>query len=123
MRLASTATMIPRVATVDTEILGHFVPAGSNIVLNTRFNHARVPVSESIRSPTSRAAQEKRARGGVEGESGRDLDVFEPERWLVQDASGKETFDPYSLPNIIFGGGLRGCFGKLPTPDPTTPWP
>ena len=96
----------------DTEVLGRRVPAGANIILNTRFHHPLPKVPEDIRSKSSQAAQEKRLRGGLEGESGRDLDVFEPRRWLTKDEKGKEVFDPNSLPSLIFGGGLRGCFGK-----------
>ncbi|KAH8900487.1 cytochrome P450 [Thozetella sp. PMI_491] len=112
VRLSATAGIIGRQATVDTEILGCRVPAGSNILLNTRLTQSQGAVPERIRSQSSQVAQEKRARGGLDGESGRDLEEFEPRRWLTKDMRGKEVFDPNSLPVLIFGGGLRGCFGK-----------
>ncbi|KAL2257902.1 hypothetical protein VTK26DRAFT_8996 [Humicola hyalothermophila] len=41
------------------------------------------------------------------------LDRFEPRRWLVSDQEGREVFDGNALPTLVFGGGLRGCFGKF----------
>ncbi|KAK4442074.1 cytochrome P450 [Podospora aff. communis PSN243] len=112
LRCAATSPVINRDVLVDTEILGRKVPAGSVLFLNLRIDHDPFPVDEAIRSPTSRAAQLKRTRGGFEGESGRDITKFEPRRWLTKDAEGREVFDAYSLPTLGFGGGYRGCFGK-----------
>ncbi|KAK3682065.1 cytochrome P450 [Podospora appendiculata] len=115
LRAAATAAIAARIAVVDTEILGCRIPAGTNVLLNTRVLEASThTVDEDMRSPTSRAAQTKRARGGLDGESGLNLDVFEPRRWLVKDEAhqGKEVFDKNALPSLVFGGGLRGCFGK-----------
>ncbi|KAK3331867.1 cytochrome P450 [Cercophora scortea] len=115
LRAAATAAITARIAVVDTEILGCRIPAGTNVLLNTRvLEKPSHTVDEDMRSPTSRTAQTKRARGGLDGESGLNLDVFEPRRWLVKDEAheGKEVFDKNALPSLVFGGGLRGCFGK-----------
>jgi len=110
-RCAATAALTSRDALVDTEVLGRPVPAGSTVILNLNINHTPYPIDESVRSATSRAVQAKRTRGGFDSESGRDLEQFEPRRWLAKDADGREVFDAYSLPSLTFGGGFRGCFG------------
>ncbi|KAK0615083.1 cytochrome P450 [Bombardia bombarda] len=94
VRVVATAGIIARITVVDTEVL--------------------VAVREDIRSATSQAAQAKRTRGGLDGDSGHDLHLFEPRRWLTRDETqgGKEVFDAFALPALGFGGGLRGCFGK-----------
>ncbi|KAK0649646.1 cytochrome P450 [Cercophora newfieldiana] len=112
IRVAATSAIINRDVLVDTEILGKRVPAGSILFLNLRIDHTPYPVDESLRSATSQAAQAKRTRGGFDGESGRDIEKFEPRRWLTKKADGEEVFDAYSLPVLGFGGGYRGCFGK-----------
>ena len=90
----------------------------------------RVP---SVPGPmTSKKAGVKGAQGGIdvqdavlrgeqaeERKTGRgwdwDLDLFEPRRWLLRDENGNEVFDGNALPTLVFGGGFRGCFGKLST--------
>jgi cytochrome P450 len=112
VRCSATAAITTRRALVDTEVLGHPIPAGTDVILNLRIKEEPFPVEESRRSATCQAAQRKRTGGGLDGPSGRDLDRFEPRRWLTQDdKTGKEVFDAYSLPSLTFGGGFRGCFG------------
>jgi len=112
IRCAATAAITTRRALVDTTILGHRIPAGANVILNLRIREEPFEVDESLRSVTSQTAQAKRTRGGFEGDSGRNLDLFEPRRWMYQDERGKDMFDAYSLPSLNFGGGFRGCFGR-----------
>ncbi|KAK0708046.1 cytochrome P450 [Lasiosphaeris hirsuta] len=111
VRFSATSGIVARLALVDTEVLGRRVPAGTNVLLNTRVLERPYEVAEHLRSATSQAAHTKRERGGIEGDAGRGLDLFEPARWLVKEGD-REVFDAYALPNLIFGGGLRGCFGK-----------
>ncbi len=113
VRVAGTAGIIARLVLVDTEILGCRIPKGSNVLLNTRIIYPPQKVAEELRSPTCQAANAKRPRGGLDGDSGRDLNVYEPRRWMTTDENGKEVFDAYALPSLGFGGGLRGCFGKF----------
>lgn len=112
LRYALTVGAIVRTATIDTQLLGCHIPAGTHIVMNTRIFKRPIPISEDLRSITSQAAQKARPRGGIEGMSGQNLDKFDPTRWLYTNEHGKEAFDADALPNLVFGGGLRGCFGK-----------
>lgn len=112
-RVSGTAAVISRQATVETTVLGYRVPKGTNVLLNTHMVEEPVGVEEGVRSATSRGAQGRRVRGGLDGEAGRGMGEFRPERWLVEgEGGGGEVFDGNALPGLIFGGGLRGCFGE-----------
>lgn len=110
LRLANTAGSVVRRAAVDTHVLGCRVPAGTELVLNTRVLRPPIPVDENLRSVTCREAQRKRPRGGIEGPSGEDLQAFNPRRWLYRDGD-RDVFDPEALPTLVFSHGTRGCFG------------
>ncbi|KAK3395315.1 cytochrome P450 [Podospora didyma] len=118
VRLAATAGAVSRRVLVDTTVLGHHIPAGANILLNTRLYKPQIPVPEELRSASSQAAYAKKRMQHVgfglvdEEDSWSDLDKFRPERWLVIDENEEPMFDPHALPSLVFGGGLRGCFGK-----------
>ncbi|KAL2201533.1 cytochrome P450 [Corynascus similis CBS 632.67] len=77
------------------------VSAGPGITLPS------VPVDESTRSPSSKAAK----RWGVWDES-RDLKLFEPERWIVTREDGGYDFDATAGPQLGFGMGARQCWGR-----------
>ncbi|KAI0834304.1 cytochrome P450 [Hypoxylon sp. FL0890] len=113
LRCASTATRVLRVATTDTELFGHKIPAGTEVAALTATRWHPAPIPEEMRSSTSRAALEK--NGGVDWTlkpSAQNLDEFAPERWLKVDEDGSEVFDPSALIQNAFGGGTRGCFGR-----------
>lgn len=111
-RFAGVAKASLRQALVDTEILGYKIPKGAEIIMNFHIDRAPVPVDESKRSSGSRAAV-ARVGDGLQSDAGRDLDRFEPRRWLVKDeVTGKVTFNAHALPSLALGGGYRGCFGK-----------
>ncbi|KAK4159853.1 cytochrome P450 3A24 [Cladorrhinum sp. PSN259] len=112
LRLVGTASITTRQALTDTEVLGQKIPKGSNVLMSLRITKPPFPVDENLRSATSRTAHAKKMRDGFAGESGRDLDKYEPRRWLYRDDEGKEVFDAYTMPTLTFGGGYRGCFGK-----------
>jgi len=111
LRLAGTAKAMLRQAVVDTEILGCRIPKGTELFFNLHINRQPAPVDEAKRSHSSQEAATKRG-DGFQGPAGRDLGRFEPKRWLVEDESGQEVFNPFALPNLAFGGGYRGCFGE-----------
>ncbi|KAK2603555.1 hypothetical protein QQS21_004235 [Conoideocrella luteorostrata] len=111
-RLAGVAKGNLRQAIVDTEILGCKIPKGAEIFMNYHINRTPVPVDESKRTVGSRATAAKHGNG-LQGDAGRDIETFEPRRWLVKDEkTGEEVLNAYALPNISFGGGYRGCFGR-----------
>lgn len=114
IRCAGTVGRILRVATTDTEIFGHKIPAGTQITALTTSRWHPAPVPEEQRSPTSRAALEK--SGGADWTrkpNAQDLEKFAPERWFKIDENGDEVFDSNAMIQNAFGGGARGCFGKF----------
>ena len=118
-RLSGTAKANLRQALVDTEILGCKIPKGAEVLMNYHVDHSPVYVEESRRSPSSRSAV-IRVGDGLQSTAGRDLDRFEPKRWLIKDeVTEKETLNAHAIPSLAFGGGYRGCFGKSScTPSP-----
>ncbi|XXG97385.1 hypothetical protein Hte_003686 [Hypoxylon texense] len=113
LRCAGTVGRTVRVATADTELLGHKIPAGTELALLTTVKWHSPQVPEEVRSPSSRAALEK--SGGVDWTlkpNAQDLDQFAPERWFKIDEQGNEVFDSGALIQNAFGGGTRGCFGR-----------
>ncbi|KAH7318099.1 cytochrome P450 [Stachybotrys elegans] len=100
-----------RQAMVDTEILGYKIPKGATLFLSFQTMSPEFPIDENKRAPTCRAALEK-SGDRMQGGAGRNLDTFNPRRWLDFNKSGDETFNPYALPMNGFGGGYRGCPGR-----------
>ncbi|KAI0018956.1 cytochrome P450 [Xylariomycetidae sp. FL0641] len=112
LRLGGTVSGSLRQALVDTEILGHRIPKGAEILMTFWIHRESAVPDESTRSVSSRHAAEKKG-DGLQGSAGRDLGVFEARRWLaVDEETGQEKFNPCALPSIIFGGGYRGCPGR-----------
>ena len=114
LRCARTSTAAARIVKVDTEVLGHLIPKGSQIMCSTegvQFLHDAIPIDESLRSETSKSTRSKYREWKTEGK--RD---FKPERWLDYSAENKEDvrFNPTAGPSLPFGGGPRGCFGMWP---------
>ncbi|KAK3616301.1 hypothetical protein LTR22_027121 [Elasticomyces elasticus] len=100
-----------RRATVDTEILGHRIPAGTDVFMmqnGSGFIAEPLYVDEKKRSKSS---QESTNKIGVWDVS--DIGVFQPERWLKKDDKGVMLFDSRSAPTFPFGAGPRGCFGLV----------
>ncbi|KAK3367843.1 cytochrome P450 [Podospora didyma] len=112
LRLGGPSAANLRAPVADTEILGCKIPKGTPVYMSFFVHGPTAPVDENTRSATSRAAAEKKG-DGLLGPAGRDLDVLNPRRWLVKDPeTGKETFNAYAIPYLVFGGGFRGCFGR-----------
>ena len=103
------ATTVTREAMCDTEILGHRVPKGTTVFLVSNgpgFYSPSLPVDDTKRSQTSRAARLGR------WDETKDLMTYDPERWLRKGPNGEIEFDGAAGPQMIFGLGPRGCFGK-----------
>lgn len=113
LRCSRTTTGAVRIATADAEVLGYCLPKGSQIMCSTegvQFLHDAIPVDEGLRSATSKAARGKHKEWESEGKQ-----EFRAERWLDQtgDTEVDVSFDPKAGPSLPFGGGPRGCFGKI----------
>lgn len=113
-RASAGTTIISRTSTVDTQILGHHIPKGTDIffLLNgPGYITPRIPVDDSKRSKSSRE-DELHDIAWDDAEIG----VFEPNRWLTTKADGTEVFNAYAGPSMPFSVGPRSCFGKWRCP-------
>ena len=109
-RISGAVAIMMRVATVDTEVLGHRIPKGTDVFMLTQgpgFVMPSIPVDENARSATSKESKDK---NGAWDEA--TIHEFDPERWLEKDSDGKVVFNSRAGPVMPFGAGPRGCFGK-----------
>ncbi|KZL78207.1 cytochrome P450 monooxygenase [Colletotrichum tofieldiae] len=115
IRCSGTVNAIQRVATVDTEVLGHRIPKGTQInMLGTGPSMCQpaFKLDENLRSPSSQKAA---VCGNVRAwDETTDMAAFTPERWLrpSENGDGAMVFDPLSGPLLTFGLGTRGCYGR-----------
>ncbi|KAJ5958838.1 cytochrome P450 [Penicillium vulpinum] len=103
------ATSVARQAVRDTEVFGHHIPKGTNIVMIANgpgFHAPSLSVDEKLRGKTTKANTWDE----------RDLTVFNPERWLEykKSSSGEDEveFNANAAPQIAFGLGPRSCWGR-----------
>lgn len=110
LRPARTAGAVARISLSDSQIMGHFIPKGTQIVVPlvswSHINAQSFDVDEKTRSTTSQQAAKKEISAW-----GDDHEAFKPSRWLVQE--GNQTiFDINAGPSMPMSAGPRGCFGK-----------
>lgn len=98
------AMAIPRDATCDTELLGCRIPKGTPV-----FFICQGPDPSTLKTVDGKPVYYPRE---YPGKGAKDLRVFDPERWLVKDASGEIEFDGTTYPQLAFGGGVRACWGR-----------
>ncbi|KAK2611531.1 hypothetical protein N8I77_004865 [Diaporthe amygdali] len=112
-RHANTITFSVRQAKVDTTVLGRRIPKGTEVFMPANGAGYREPtmrLSDTERSPGARRTEGK-ALSGVWDDA--DIADFKPERWLkIDQSTGAEVHDPMAGPQLAFGLGPRGCFGK-----------
>lgn len=113
LRCASVATLIVRMSTCDTQILGYQIPKGTDIMMSLTgpsITEPALAIREMSRSLESQESKDKVLPWGE------DVSQFKPERWLklVKNADGEEeeAFDSRAGPNLAFSAGIRQCFGK-----------
>ncbi|KAG6000656.1 hypothetical protein E4U21_005259 [Claviceps maximensis] len=107
LRLASIVPRIVRVALDDTEILGHTIPRGAQILCTTTV------CAHTLRKyppkGTQNSHEDDKSVASFRPDSlTEDMDAFFPERWL--DDTG--AFNAQAVSKMGFSGGPRVCFGK-----------
>lgn len=115
LRVSHIVTFVTRETIADTQILGHHIPKGHQILFATTaegFMKPEFSIEESRKVQDSPANNEKaRSSHGVWNPN--DVRDFHPERWLKRDENGgEEIFDTKAGPSLPFGAGPRGCFGR-----------
>ena len=111
LRCAGTAPVADRQAVVDTELLGHRIPKGtvvSCLVTGPSMMSPGFEIDEARRSASSQAVKKE---GRDRMWDPKSISVFEPGRWLVRGEKDDE-FDAGAGPQLAFGLGTRGCYGK-----------
>ncbi|EXL39271.1 hypothetical protein FOCG_18116 [Fusarium oxysporum f. sp. radicis-lycopersici 26381] len=110
-RVSLIAPLTIRLATKDTTVLGHLIPAGTDVFLLHNGPGAMmkdIDVDERQRSKSSQAAKDT-----IPAWKEEDRAKFIPERWLSSiDSTGNVHFNPQAGPAIPFGAGPRACFGE-----------
>ncbi|CAH0051634.1 unnamed protein product [Clonostachys solani] len=96
----------------DTILLGHHIPADTQVFLNLTGPSLTTPsltIQEQSRNHTARMYRHKAAHDNWD-----DFDpaAFRPERWLRQDEQGTMIFSPSSGPSLSLSAGNRGCWGQ-----------
>ncbi|KAI1843859.1 hypothetical protein JX266_009915 [Neoarthrinium moseri] len=108
LRLSGPILGIVRQAQVDTTVLGHRVPKGTEVFMPLRgpsITQAPFNIEESLRSESSRSHKDTRGLWET------DPEAFIPERWLKPEENN-EAFDSQAGPFLTFSNGVRGCFGR-----------
>ncbi|KAJ5443756.1 uncharacterized protein N7458_007628 [Penicillium daleae] len=99
------AMLVPRDATKDTQLLGYQIPKDTVVLLVCQGPDYRP-------SPPSKYWSDVKASRLYPGKGNPDLEIFDPERWLVRDENGNIEFDGSSYPQLAFGLGIRACWGR-----------
>lgn len=114
-RCAHIVPTVIRQSTVDTQLLGYRIPKGTHVFFYTSgasFMRPAFDVPEEQRTESARSAKD---RFGAWDPT--NIGEFAPERWLKReknelDGIERDIFDPQAGPQLAFGAGLRGCFGR-----------
>ncbi len=109
IRCSHIVPVTAREALVNTQILGHHIPKGTHVYLLSNGPSFLLPaldVNENVRTEGARSTKDQ---CGVWDAA--DVADFIPERWLRLD-DGEVVFNPVAGPQMAFGGGPRGCFGR-----------
>lgn len=114
LRCAGTAPVVDREARVDTKILGYAVPKGTVVtclVTGPSMMSAGFAIDPARRNLTSQAAEKE---SQFRSWDPTDIALFQPDRWMAggPDKNGGKSFDPTAGPQLAFGLGTRGCYGK-----------
>lgn len=95
------AFIIARDVVKDTEILGHAIPKGTVCLL----------VCQGLAGISQHSPKGSGPARAISEDGKPDPQVFDPERWLVQEGD-QITFDGSRNPHMAFGLGIRACWGR-----------
>jgi len=117
LRCGPTVPGAMRECMVDTVVLGHQIPKGTQVFLfnqGASFREPSLAIDEKDRSPSCQASAKER---GVREWDPQNMDAFRPERWLVQadgSSAGSDglVFDSAAGPTMPFSLGIRACYGR-----------
>lgn len=117
LRISQVALFVSRMASCDTQILGYFIPKGTEIVLHIGYaglQNAKPCGKNSInRCPVRYRSGATKPLWHGDGE------IFNPDRWL----DGHGAFNPNAGLAFPFGAGPRKCYGyKLAVSGRSSPW-
>jgi cytochrome P450 len=114
MRCSKAGPMTSRTSTTDAVVLGHVIPKGTRIFMMSSGAGVLTPAHEipdSIRSPTYQSAGGGKI-GSWDESMPEEMAAFNPDRWLRTEMNGSKVFDSTLGPQMGFGAGPRGCFGR-----------
>lgn len=109
IRFSRAVPAVGRQTTVDTQVLGHLLPKGTEVIILTNgpsIFSPPFPIDDKLRSAGCLSAKDRIGSWDPEG-----MAEFKPERWLKEE-NGKLVFDPAAGPMLIFGLGPRACAGR-----------
>lgn len=114
-RCAHIVPTVIRQTIVDTDLLGHRIPKNTHVFFYTSSSSFMKPAFDIPDEKRSKTALDSKDRFGVWKSD--DVADFVPERWLKRGQDSQtgietEVFDPQSGPQMAFGAGPRGCFGR-----------
>jgi cytochrome P450 len=114
-RCAHIVPVVIRQSTVDTELLGHQIPKGTHLFFYTSGASFLAPAFDIPDHRRTERGRSAKNRFGVWDPA--NVREFAPERWLRTEkgeggGSDGEVFDSCAGPQLAFGAGPRGCFGR-----------
>lgn len=124
LRCAGTSPFVDRQATVDTQILGQHVPQGTVVLCLLSGSSMWSPgfdIDEKLRYSSRHEGASSASGRGDKAWDPENISAFQPERWLVpsrtdntegNEYGGAVEFNPTAGPQLAFGLGPRGCFGR-----------
>jgi cytochrome P450 len=115
-RLSRVGPVSFRQTTVDTGILGRFVPAGTNVMLVTDGPSQVLAKPLSANAAERSESSRKSAHRWPNWPHRDDLHEFRPERWLGEEIDEKgrsrTSLNAKAGPLLPFSAGPRGCYGQ-----------
>ncbi|KAI1420864.1 cytochrome P450 monooxygenase [Xylaria sp. FL1777] len=114
LRCSGAIPVVDRIATVDTELLGHHIPKGTVVTCLVTGPSLVSPGFDIEMSRRSPASQSNVKEGRHRRWDPQNISLYDPDRWTIPSKTrvGDIEFDPTAGPNLSFGLGARGCYGK-----------